>query len=222
MVNGESANLSCATLRTDESKIQNTKSVYRIGLTGNIATGKSTVGRMLVELGAELIDADRVAHTIIAPGSAAYTAVIDAFGEDIIAADGTIDRGKLGGIVFTDAGALARLETLVHPPTIAEVERRAAESHAPVVVIEAIKLLESGMADTYDAIWVTTCSETEQLARLMAIRHLTREDALRRIQAQPPQLAKIAQADMVIDTNGTLAETRAQVIAGWQQLHRIS
>ncbi len=191
---------------------------HRIGLTGNIATGKSTVGRMLAELGAEVIDADRITHAVLAIGGAAYDDVVAAFGVDILTPDGTIDRGKLGGIVFSDAEALAQLERLVHPPVIAEVGRRIAASTAPVVVVEAIKLLESGVADDYDAIWVTTCPETAQVKRLMKSRHLTREEALRRIHAQPPQVEKLARADVVIDTRGSLAETRAQVIAAWEAI----
>ncbi len=191
---------------------------YRIGLTGNIATGKSVVGRMLVELGAERIDADQVAHAVIAPEGVAYPAVIAAFGTGILAPDGTIDRRKLGDIVFSDPEALARLEQLTHPPIITIIEARIAASRAPVVVVEAIKLLESGIADHYDAIWVTTCPEAEQLARLMRSRGLTREDALRRIHAQPPQAEKLARADVVINTSGSLDETRAQVIAAWKNI----
>jgi dephospho-CoA kinase len=202
--------------------LRDKKLPYRIGLTGNIATGKSTVGQMLVDLGADLIDADRVAHTVIAPDGAAYADIVQAFGAGILSADGAIDRAKLGNIVFADAKALARLEALVHPPTIAEIERRTAASTAPVIVVEAIKLLESGMAADYDAIWVTTCPEAAQLARLTSTRHLSREDALRRIHAQPPQAGKIARADVVIATGGTLKETRAQVIATWAQIQRQS
>jgi len=191
---------------------------YRIGLTGNIATGKSTVGRMLAQLGAEVIDADRIAHAVIAPDGAAYTAVVTAFGADILASDGTIDRGKLGDIVFSDAEALAQLERLVHPPVIAEVRRRIAASTAPAIVVEAIKLLESGVAGDYDAIWVTTCPEMAQIKRLMKSRRLTRAEALRRIRAQPAQAEKLARADVVIDTSGTLDETRAQVSAAWEAI----
>lgn len=191
---------------------------YRIGLTGNIATGKSTVGRMLAQLGAEVIDADRIAHAVIAPGGAAYDDVVAAFGADILAPDGTIDRGKLGDVVFSDAEALAQLERLVHPPVIAEVRRRIAASGTPVVAVEAIKLLESGVADDYNAIWVTTCPETVQVTRLTKSRRLTREEALRRIHAQPPQAEKVARADVVIDTSGSLDATRAQVIVAWEAI----
>lgn len=197
-----------------------TPSLYRIGLTGNIATGKSTVGRMLAELGAELIDADRIVHRVLAPDGAAYPAVVAAFGTEILAPDGSIDRRKLGDIVFSDAEALAQLERLVHPPVIAEVRRRTAASLAPVVVVEAIKLLESGVADDYEAIWVTTCPETAQVKRLMKSRRFTREEALRRIHAQPPQAEKLARADVVIDTSGTLDETHTQVIAAWKGIQR--
>ncbi|HOT91303.1 MAG TPA: dephospho-CoA kinase [Anaerolineae bacterium] len=193
---------------------------YRIGLTGNIATGKSVVGRMLAELGAERIDADQVAHAVIAPDGAAYAAVVAAFGPDILASDGTIDRRKLGDIVFSDPEALARLEQLTHPAIIAIIEARIAASRAPAVVVEAIKLLESGIADDYDAIWVTTCPEAEQLTRLMRSRGLTRESALRRIHAQPPQAEKLARADVIIDTSGSLDATRAQVIAAWENIKR--
>lgn len=193
----------------------------RIGLTGNIATGKSAVGRMLAELGAEVIDADQLTHSVLAPDGAAYADVVAAFGVDILTPDGTIDRGKLGDIVFSDAEALAQLERLVHPPVIAEVERRIAASVAPVVVVEAIKLLESGVADDYDAIWVTTCPETAQVKRLMKSRRLSRAEALRRIHAQPPQAEKLARADVVINTNGALDATRAQVIAAWKAITQI-
>jgi dephospho-CoA kinase len=191
---------------------------YRIGLTGNIATGKSTVGRMLAALGADVIDADRVARAVLAPGGAAYAGVVAAFGAGILAADGAIDRGKLGDIVFSDAEALAQLERLTHPPVIAIIEERITASRAPVVVVEAIKLLESGLAGDYEAIWVTACPETAQLKRLMHSRRLTREEALRRIHAQPPQAAKIARAGVVIDTSGSLAKTHAQVIAAWEAI----
>ena len=189
---------------------------YRIGLTGNIATGKSTVGRMLAELGAEVVDADRVAHATLAPGGVAYDDVVAAFGAEILASDGTIDRGKLGDIVFSDAEALAKLEQLTHPPVIAIIKARIAASRAPVVVVEAIKLLESGVAGDYEAIWVTTCPETAQVKRLMKSRRFTREEALRRIRAQPPQAEKLARADVIIDTSGSLDETRAQVSTAWE------
>ncbi len=191
---------------------------YRIGLTGNIATGKSAVGRMLVELGAEVIDADRITHVVLALDGAAYPAVVAAFGTEILASDGSIDRGKLGDIVFSDAEALAQLERLVHPPVIAEIRRRIAASTAPVVAVEAIKLLESGVADDYNAIWVTTCPETAQVKRLMKSRRFTRAEALRRIHAQPPQAEKLARADVIIDTGGSLDATRAQVIAAWEAI----
>jgi len=216
----------------------------RIGLTGNIATGKTTVGRMLEALGAELIDADQVSHAVMAPGGPAYGPVVAAFGDGILAEDDEIDpvasppighkaersvsrkaerminRAALGRLVFSDPDALARLEALVHPVVIAEVERRIADSAARVIVVEAIKLLESGMAETYDAIWVTTCSESTQLARLMEGRGLSREAALARIHAQPPQAEKLARADWVIETDGTLAQTEMQVREGWQRLAR--
>ncbi len=194
--------------------------MYRIGLTGNIATGKSAVAQMLRDLGAEVLDADRLTHAALAPDGAAYPGVLAAFGNGILSVDGTIDRHALGALVFSDPAALARLEAIVHPLVIAEVDHRIALSRAAVVVVEAIKLLESGLAAGYDAIWVTTCPEALQLERLMATRHLTRDNALRRIHAQPPQSEKIARAAVVLHTDATLEQTRAQVLAAWVQIPR--
>ncbi len=184
---------------------------YLIGLTGNIATGKSTVARMLAELGATVIDADRVAHEVMRAGTPVHRAVVEAFGEGILRPDGEIDRARLGAIVFSDPQALARLEAIVHPAVGEEVARRIAAAPTPVVVVEAIKLIEAGMARICNSLWVTTCSPEEQVRRLMADRSLSREEAERRVNAQPPQEEKIARADVVIRTDGTIEETREQV-----------
>jgi dephospho-CoA kinase len=212
---------------TDTMPIDNEKRVsprcggpYTIGLTGNIATGKSTVGKMLVELGAKLIDADRIAHEIMMPGGVAYESVAATFGAGILIADGFIDRQKLGAIVFSDPQALQRLEALVHPPVIARIDGIISDSSEEVMVIEAIKLIESGMADNYNAVWVTVCPEAVQLARLVKLRKLEREDALCRLRAQPPQEEKIARADVVINTSGSLEDTRTQVREAWRHLSR--
>ncbi|MBN1179721.1 MAG: dephospho-CoA kinase [Anaerolineae bacterium] len=191
-----------------------------IGLTGNIATGKSTVTQMLAGLGATVIDADRVAHEVMEPGTPAHAAVRAAFGATILLPSGHVDRKRLGEIVFSEPDALAQLERIVHPAVVAEVARRIAAAPTCVVVVEAIKLIEAGMAAQYDSLWVTTCSLEQQVQRLMAGRGLSREEALLRVEAQPPQAEKIRQADVVIDTRGTHAETRAQVQAAWEKMGR--
>lgn len=191
-----------------------------IGLTGNIATGKSTVARILAHLGATVIDADRVAHEMMHAGTSVHSAVVAAFGPEILGADGEIDRARLGALVFSDPAALARLEALVHPATIAAVSQRIATAPTPVVVVEAIKLIEAGMADAYDSLWVTTCPAEEQVERLMADRGLSRAAAEQRVRAQPPQEEKVARADVVIDTGGSMAHTEEQVRAAWGRLAR--
>ncbi|HHH42383.1 MAG TPA: dephospho-CoA kinase [Chloroflexi bacterium] len=191
-----------------------------IGLTGNIATGKSTVAQMLGGLGATVIDADRVAHEVMRAGSPAYAAVVKAFGPGILGPEGEIDRARLGRIVFSDPDALARLEGLVHPAVIQEVARRIQGAPTPVVVVEAIKLIEAGMAEGCESVWVTTCPPEEQVRRLMIERGMSREEAERRVLAQPPQEEKLARADVVIDTSGSLSQTRSQVEAAWARLRR--
>lgn len=189
-----------------------------IGLTGNIACGKSTVAKMLEALGAYVIDADHLAHEAMRPGTVVHRAIVARFGEDILMEDGQINRRRLGGIVFRDAAALAELERIVHPVVVAETLRLLAACDRPVAVVEAIKLLEAQMHRHCDAVWVVTCSREQQMARLMAYRHLSAEEAEVRIAAQPPQEEKVARADVIIDNSGTLEETWQQVVCAWNAL----
>ena len=191
---------------------------FVIGLTGNIATGKSTVAEMLTDLGAEAIDADRVAHAVMRPGTPAHAAIVERFGSDLLRDDGAIDRARLGAQVFSDPQALEDLERIVHPAVIQEVQRRIKRTAAKVVVVEAIKLIEAGMAETCDAIWVTICPPEERVRRLVEERDMAPADARQRVAAQPPQLEKVARADVVIDTDVGFSATRAQVEAAWRQL----
>ncbi len=196
---------------------QETKTV--IGLTGNIGVGKSTVMALLAELGAAGIDADKVAHQVMEPGQPAYDQIVARFGSQIAPDRGPIDRFRLGQVVFTDPAALAELEAIVHPAVFEVIQRRVAEADAPVVVIEAIKLLEAGLSRRLcDQIWVVTALRAQQIERLMASRGLSEAEATLRIDAQPPQADKIAQADVVIDNSGSLEAVREQVAQAWQRL----
>jgi dephospho-CoA kinase len=191
---------------------------YLIGLTGNIATGKSAVLRILRQLGAKAIDADALVHQLMAKGMPVWQAILGQFGEEILGPEGEIDRGKLGAIVFADAEALKRLEVIVHPAVAARVGELIRQAAEPVVVVEAIKLIEAGWYRTCDALWVVTCPKEQQLKRLMRTRKLSRQEALLRIEAQPPQEEKVALADVVIDNSGNLKETREQVKREWERL----
>ncbi|MBX6342091.1 MAG: dephospho-CoA kinase [Thermomicrobiaceae bacterium] len=190
---------------------------YLIGLTGNIACGKSLVLGLLRDLGAETIDADEVAREVMAPGTPTARRVAETFPE-AVAPDGTLDRRRLAAIVFSDPAALARLEAIVHPPTIAAIQDRVARSRSRVVVVDAIKLFEAGIADACDEVWVVTCRPEQQVERLMRRNGFSREEALMRIAAQPPQSEKVARADRVIDNSGTPEATAAQVRAAWVDL----
>ncbi|MGC8786491.1 MAG: dephospho-CoA kinase [Anaerolineae bacterium] len=210
------------------------KGLYIIGLTGNIATGKSVVAAMLAELGALVIDADALAHEVMKAGTPTWQRVVDEFGPDILQPDGEINRARLGARVFADPEALKRLETIVHPAVIAESERLLLQwqnepgvsatgcTGRKVAVLEAIKLIESGMHRQCDELWVVTCPYEQQVQRLMENRGLGRAEAELRIHAQPPQEEKIAIADVVIDNSGDLERTRAQVLREWQRICRNS
>ena len=193
--------------------------LYIIGLTGNIATGKSTVLAYLAGKGAHIIDADKMAHRAMAPDGPAYEKVIAAFGPDILAPSGEIDRERLGAIVFRDPVALQRLEAIVHPATFELTRWDIAEAEAEVVVLEAIKLLESGrMKSLSDEIWVITASPEAQFERLINRRGSTEQDARMRMAAQPPQAEKAAQADHVLVNDGQLEALHAQLDALWQNV----
>lgn len=199
-----------------------------IGLSGGIGSGKSTVTRMLRELGAVTVDADAIVHELQAPGSPMLAQIAEAFGPGVLDANGALDRPALAAIVFRDPEARARLGAIVHPPVIAEMLRRArqgAASGAPLVVLDIPLLFEGRKAGTgsaaamaYDAwvlVWVTP--ET-QIERTMGRDGCTREEALRRIAAQMPIDEKKALATHVIDNSGSLEETRRQVEALYAEL----
>jgi dephospho-CoA kinase len=201
--------------------------LYIIGLTGNIATGKSVVAAMLAELGARVIDADTLAHEVVRADTPAWQSVRDQFGPEVLAPDGEIDRARLGARVFADPSAMARLEAIVHPAVIAESERRLGEWQATatsatgavqVVVFEAIKLIESGMHRRCDELWVVISPHELQVQRLTEKRGMSVAEAEVRIASQPPQADKVAQADVIIDNSGDLERTRAQVTSEWQRI----
>ncbi|GIK71649.1 MAG: dephospho-CoA kinase [Chloroflexota bacterium] len=172
--------------------------------------------------GAAVIDADQLAHQAIAVGGPAYAAVIEAFGPSIVADDGSIDRKRLGTIVFADPTQLARLEGLIHPAVFELAQSILATVTAPVVVIEAIKLLESGrLLRLCDEVWVVTADEATQLRRLMQERGMSEAEARSRMAAQSPQAEKIKRATRVIDNSGGLDELHRQLEALWDKL-RIS
>ncbi|MGD2164150.1 MAG: dephospho-CoA kinase [Anaerolineae bacterium] len=195
-----------------------TERPFLIGLTGNIATGKSAVAAMLAELGAFTIDADKVAHQVMRRGTRVHSQIVESFGTQVLTDCGDVDRKRLGAIVFADERALARLEAIVHPATLEAIERLIATTSADVVVIEAIKLIESGLAERCDSVWVTTSLPEQQIERIMDTRSLSREGARTRVEAQKSQEERAARADVVIDNSGSLTKTRAQVLEAWRRV----
>ncbi|HYU21449.1 MAG TPA: dephospho-CoA kinase [Chloroflexota bacterium] len=190
---------------------------YRIGLTGNIACGKSTVGQMLAARGAEYVDADSLVHRLMVAGTPETERIVARFGPAVRAADGSIDRAALGAVVWRDPAALEDLETIVHPGVRVEIRRRLAESSAAALVVDAIKLVESGLHHELDALWVVTCIPEQQFRRLMEARGLSEQQARERIAMQPPQEEKVRHATVVIDNSGSLAETERQVDEAWRR-----
>ncbi|NCC37648.1 MAG: dephospho-CoA kinase [Chloroflexia bacterium] len=200
-------------------------SIYLLGLTGGVACGKSTVLKLLAELGAQTLDADQVTHRVQVPGTPVYEQILAAFGPGIVPAPGApIDRRQLGSLVFSDPARLRELEQIVHPAVRTEIRAflDAAGTATPppgfarpVVVLDAIKLIESGWINECDQVWVVTCPEDQQIARLMATRGFNEAEARQRVSAQIPQANRLSYATVVIDNSGTLAELRAQVEAAW-------
>ena len=190
---------------------------YVIGLTGNIGTGKSVVRRMLEHLGAYGIDADAISHRAISRDAPCFNAIVQTFGNHILTPEGEIDRKKLGRIVFNDEEALIKLESIVHPLVEEAVDLIVRRSNQKVVVIEAIKLLESNLAANCDAIWVVYSPPEIQLARLIRNRNMSESDARERIAAQVPQETRLAKATVVIKNLSTFDETWKQVTSAWKR-----
>lgn len=191
-----------------------------IGLTGGIGSGKSTVSRMLGELGAPIIDADKVGHAIYAPGGPAYSEVLAAFGRGILASDGTIERSKLGPIVFSDPGALKRLNSIVHPKMFARMremiqELRAGGQQDPIVV-EAAILIEANWQSLFDEIWLVTASKELIVERIERDRGLKPEQTEARIRAQLSDTERRRYSTLIITNDGTIDELREQVTLLWR------
>lgn len=191
---------------------------YVIGLTGNIASGKGVVSSLLAKLGAEVIDADVLAHECLAAGTDETEAVARRFGSGVLAGDGSVDRSALGAIAFYDQKALADLEAILHPPIRRRILQQVERSRTSVVVIEAIKLLEGPLADHVQSVWVVTAPRATRLQRLMERSGLSLDEASERLDAQNPEEEKVARAQVVLRNDGTLEDLRIQVERAWSDL----
>jgi dephospho-CoA kinase len=189
-----------------------------VGLTGPIASGKSTVAELLRQRGAEIIDADLVYRGLLAPGSALWQGVVERFGPTIIAPDGNIDRAALAGIVFADREALADLDRITHPGVIAEIRDLIARASSPVVVIEAVKLVQSGLASDVDALWFVTADPETRLRRLISRAGMDEASARVRIAAAPSTVPEGVAVDAIVDNSGDLASTSSAVDDAWRGL----
>jgi dephospho-CoA kinase len=191
---------------------------YVIGLTGNIGSGKSTVLGMLERLGARVVDADDLVHQVMAKGTPVWQTVVDTFGPSILDERGDIDRHKVSSIVFEDPDALKRLEQIVHPAVDSRFFEFVREAEEQVLVVEAVKLIESGVHRKLDSLWLVTCPPEERLRRLVEGRGADPEDVRERLKAQLPEEEQARWADVVIDNGGTLEQTCKQVKAEWDKI----
>lgn len=196
--------------------------MLKVGLTGSIAVGKSFVLGVLKELGCHILDADEVAREVVRPGTAGLRAVVESFGEEILGSDGTLDRSKLGAIVFADADKRKQLNSILHPFIITAQDEELAglERDDPegIAVVDAALMIESGGYKRFDKLIVVHCDPEIQLQRLMKRDKLSREDAERRINSQMPQEEKKRYADFLIDTSGPFESTRQQVELAFHEL----
>lgn len=191
----------------------------RVGLTGGVASGKSTVAGMLAELGAVVIDADLLAREVVAPGTDGLAEVVALFGPDVLTADGQLDRPALGAIVFADEGRRRELEAIIHPRVRARgAEIEAAAADGAVVVHDIPLLAETGQAQAFEAVIVVDVPAETQLERMVSLRGMTREDAEARVAAQATRAGRLAIATHVVDNTGALEQLRARVDAVYAEL----
>jgi len=200
--------------------------MLKIGLTGSIAVGKSFVLGVLRELGARTIDADQVARDCVEPGTPGLAAVVSEFGSGVLQTDGTLDRAKLGAVVFDDEAKRQKLNSILHPFIIARqdeiVRRWESETPDAIAVIDAALMIESGGYKRFDKLIVVHCQSEIQIQRLMKRNGLSREEAELRVKSQIPQDEKVKYADYLVDTSGEFAATRAQVELLWQTLQTLA
>jgi len=200
--------------------------MYKIGLTGGISSGKSTVSTALRELGAEIIDFDLEAKELQKPHTRAWQQIVDTFGRDILLADGNIDRTALGNKVFNQLEELIRLNKIMHSAVHERVMEKLAgleDAGEKIVILDVALLIEGGMTSFADEVWLVTVPADIQLERLMARNGFSREEALARINSQMSLQDKLPYADVIIDNSGSFAETRAKVSSLWKELqHRIA
>jgi dephospho-CoA kinase len=193
--------------------------MLNVGLTGGIGCGKSTVTRILAELGATVMDADKIAHSTYAPGGPAYDGVVAAFGNEALAPDGTIDRTKLAPIVFKDPSKLTKLQDAVWPATKQRIRELIAEARAKgerkPIVVEAAILIEANWQSVFDEIWLITASKEQVIARVERDRGLKPEQTEARIRAQLPDEERRKHATLVIENNGTIAQLEEQLARVW-------
>ena len=193
--------------------------MFVIGLTGGIGTGKTHVSALLEGLGAAIVNADLLGHEVYAPQSEGWRAVVDAFGERIVADNGEIDRRALGGIVFSDAAELQRLNAIMHPRIYALAERRLnalADGGTDIAVLEAALLIEANWTPLVNDVWVTVSPEADIIARLGERNNMDAATARSRINSQMPQSERVGYADAVIENNGTLEDLSAAVQDLWK------
>lgn len=193
-----------------------------VGLTGGIGSGKSTVAELLAERGAHVIDADRVAHEVYAPGTLGFERIVERFGDDIVGEDGTIDRARLGALVFRDKDALADLNGIVHPLVRGEVAARVADivSDDPdaIIVIEAALMTETGWTGGAGRLWTVIAHPEVVKHRLVALRGMDPAEVQRRMAAQADNATRRRSATRVIENNGSLLDLEAEVQAAWTEL----
>ena len=200
--------------------------MLRVGLTGSIGVGKSFVASVFVELGCHVLDADQTAREVVMPGTAGLKTLVEVFGEDILATDGTLDRKRLGTLIFADQSQRERLNHILHPFIIARqdeiIQQWAYEAPNAVAVIDAALMIESGGYKRFDKLIVVHCQPEIQIHRLMKRNGLSREEAELRIKSQMPQEDKMKHANYLIDTSGEFADTRRQVETLWETLQPLA
>ncbi|MEE6265793.1 dephospho-CoA kinase [Streptomyces diastatochromogenes] len=193
--------------------------MVKVGLTGGIGAGKSAVSRLLASYGAVIVDADKIAREVVAPGTPGLAAVVAEFGADVLTPDGTLDRPKLGALVFSDPEKLKALNAIVHPLVGARSAELEASAGTDAVVVHDVPLLtENGLAPLYDLVVVVDATPETQMDRLVRLRGMTPDEAAQRMAAQASRRERLAVADLVIDNDGPLEALEPQVREVWERL----